>query len=56
MSFDKVLKRLGFSVIEQRNHNPRVGGSSPSSATRKHSQIDRFIYNILLVWNLEQTF
>jgi hypothetical protein len=29
-----ALKRLGFSGIEQRNHNPRVGGSSPSSATK----------------------
>ncbi len=29
----KLLKTGDNSWLEQRNHNPRVGGSSPSSAT-----------------------
>ena len=27
------MKTGDYSWLEQRNHNPRVGGSSPSSAT-----------------------
>ncbi len=37
-----ILGRSSSAGLEQRNHNPRVGGSSPSSATNKLDNLGPF--------------